>query len=307
MLLSCVVFTATFSFAAPAITGTAVIDAPPILKWEYDLGTQTPNFHDENSNMLWDFHGTLDTCDVMLSSEGNYHMALRDIWPTFLMKFKEPLNNAFYSTTPPLFKNRGIVILVKKGNPKNIHTIWDLGRADVNLITPSTFEPGVFKVYTDSIYNIAHNDSNPPANTNADKLFDQLFNGTTGNSYKWLRSARIHHRDEPWSVAYGKADAAVIYHHLGIFAKQTFPDTFDIVPLGGTVDNPQPLVGTVITDRYVVALKGVWTRRQREAQQTLINTLLSDDFTQILEKRGLQRPDGFVSANFSPRIKISSK
>jgi len=336
------------SFAAPAITGTPVTDAPPILKWDLDNGDQKPNFNDEVSNVLYDFHGNLDTCDVMFSSEGNYHMALRDIWPIYLSKFKEPLKNAFYSTTPPLiapqvenqmlqvgnlyskcqpsvtvtnktnidklvamkaidgdvypvFKNRGIVLLVKKGNPKGIQSVWDLGRADVNLITPSKFEPGVFKIYTDSVYNIAKNDANPPPSTNADKLFDELFNGATGNPNKWLQGSRIHHRDEPWSVAYGKADVAVIYYHLGLVAKQTFPDTFDIIPLGGTVDNPNPLAGTVITERYVVALKGNWSRRQLEARQTLINTLRSDEFTQILEKRGLQRPDGFVSIEYSAR------
>lgn len=343
------------AFAAPAIIGTPVTDAPSILKWDFDKGIQTPNFHDEISNELWDFHGNLDTCDLMLSTEGNYHMALRDIWPIFLSKFKEPLKNAFYSTSPPLvvpqisnsilqvgnlyskcqpsvavsnkavidklvamgatdgdaypiYKSRGIVILVKKGNPKNIRSVWDLGRSDVNLVTPNTkFEPGVFAIYSESVYNIANNDPNPPAQMNADRLFGQMFNGVSGNSNKWLQGARIHHRDEPWSVAFGRADAAVIYYHLGLFSKQTFPDTFDIIPLGGTIDNPNPLAGTLITERYVVALKGNWNRRQLEAQQTLIKTLRSEQFTHTLEKRGLRRPDGFVSAEFAQQVQLSSK
>lgn len=354
ILLSLTGFFASLTFAAPAITGTGLVDAPPILNWELDQGAaQTPNFNDANSNLLFDFHGSLDTCDVMLSSEGNYHMALKDIWPVYLSKFKEPLKNAFYSTTPPLvvpqltnsvlqvgnlyakcqpsvavsnktvidklvamkavdgeiyplFKNRGLVLLVKKGNPKTIHSVWDLGRADINLITPSTFEPSVFKVYTDSLYNIAKNDSNPPADTNADQLFDQMFNGVTGNPKKWLRSARIHHRDEPWSVAHGNADVAVIYYHLGLFAKQTFPDTFDIISLGGTIDNPNPLPGTVVTERYVVALKGKWSRHQQEARKELISTLRSSEFTRILEKRGLQRPGGFIAADYPSNVKLSS-
>lgn len=330
-----------FASAAPVITGTPVVDAPKTLQWAFDYGLQQPNINDTNSNVLWDFHGTLDTCDVMLSTEGNYHMALHDIWSVFLSEFKEPLKNAFYTTSPPLvvpqlansvvqvgnlyakcppsvtvankavidklvaqgstdgevypiFQARGVVMLVKRGNPKNIKTIWDLGRTDVNLITPTTtYESGVFAIYTGSIYGIAQNDPHPPAGMNADKLFGDLFNNVSSNPNKWLMGARIHHRDEPWSVAFGKADVAVIYYHLGLFAKQSFPDVFDIVPLGGTIDNPQPLAGTVGSDRYAVALKGNWTPRQLEARQTLIATLRSEQFTHILEKRGLLRPNGF--------------
>ncbi len=204
--------------------------------------------------------------------------------------------------------HRGIVILVKKGNPKNIRSVWDLGRSDINLVTPNAkFEPGVFTVYSESVYNIASNDPNPPAQMNADKLFNQMFNGVSSNANKWLQGARIHHRDEPWSVAFGRADAAVIYYHLGLFSKQTFPDTFDITPLGGTIDNPDPLAGTLITERYIVALKGNWNRRQSEAQQTLINTLRSEQFAHILEKRGLRRPDGFIPAEFTQQVQLSSK
>jgi hypothetical protein len=67
-----------------------------------------------------------------------------------------------------------------------------------------------------------------------------------------------------------------------------------MVPLGGTADNPQPLKGTKIGTRYIVGIKGDWTPRQLEARDILIQTLLSDAFTKILEKRGMVRPDGFV-------------
>lgn len=340
----------------PAITGTPVTDAPRILQWEYDQGTHTPNLNAETSNTLLDFHGSLDSCDLLLSTEGNYHMALKDIWPVYLSKFKEPLKNAFYSTSPPvtvtqisnsvlqfgnlyakcapsvavankqvidklvsmdategiaypIYKDRGQVLLVKRGNPKNIKTIWDLARSDINLITPNTkLESGAFKTYSDAIFNIALHDSAPPVSINADQLFQQVFNGESGNPNKWLQGSRIHHRDEPWSVAYGKADVAVIYYHLGILAKQAFPDTFDIISLGGTIDNPVPLAGSNIGERYVVALKGNWNKRQFEAREILISTLRSNEFSHILEKRGLQRPLGFVATNDNDiNIKISQQ
>lgn len=325
--------------AMPQITGKPVIDTPPILAWPVDGGVGTPNLHDPNADTLYDLHGKVDSCDLVLSTEGNYHMALHDVWPIFLDKFKaDPLHNALYSTSPPvvvpqlksgtlqfdnlsvgcrpsvavasrkvmdklvaagladgdpkpLYVDRGEVILVKAGNPKHIKTVWDLGRKGVHLVTPNPeLEPGAYQTYRDAIYNIAHDDPRPPKGWTAEKLIDVIFNGASHDPNKWLAGARIHHRDEPWSVAYGRADAAVILYHLGRFTKESFPKTFDLVPLGGTVDDPQPLPGTKIGLRYVVALKGDWSPKQRAAREALIATLLSNDFTAALDRHGLARP-----------------
>jgi hypothetical protein len=335
---------ATVGFAEmPPIKGKPVIDGPALLEWPYDGGTVTPNLNDPTSNTLHDFHAEISSCDLCLSSEGNYYPALKDVWPIFLAKFKDrPLENWFYTTSPPvaapqldhevvqfgnlyarcrpqvvvgtsklmkqleeagyaegppypLYKDRGSVILVKKGNPKNIGTVWDLGRNDVHFVSPNPeIEPGAFGNYAETIHNIADNDANPPTNMTAKKLIDTIFNGASHDPYKWLAGPRIHHRDVPWSVAYGKADAGVILYHLGLYIRDTFPDLFDILPLGGTVADPQPLKGTIIDTRFVVRIKGDGTPRQIEAREKLIQTLLSKDFTEILEKRGMLRPDGFA-------------
>ncbi len=330
--------------AMPAITGTPVVDTPKLLQWPTDQGIKKPNLDDPTADSLWDFHGTIDTCDVVLSTEGNYHMALHDIWPKYLAKLQgDPLHNAFYTTSPPvvipqlkngvvqfgnlyatcmpsvavaskrvidklvaagvtdgpaypIYQDRGEVILVKHGNPKNIHTVWDLGRKNVRLVTPNfKLEPGAFDTYAEAIYNIARLDPHPPKGWTAERLINVLFNGASHDQDKWLEGARIHHRDEPWSVAYGKADAAVFLYHLGLFTKQTFPDTFDLVPLGGTVANPQPLPGTKVGVREVVALKGSWNAKQLKARDELTSILRGSEFTEILQKHGLSRPDGFVS------------
>jgi len=266
-------------------------------------------------------------------------MALQDIWPVFLAKFKDqPLGNWFYTTSPPvaipqidkgllqvgnlyatcrpslvvasrsvidrlikaghtegppspLYQDRGEVLLVKRGNPKKLYSVWDLGRQDVRLVTPNPdLEPGAFANYAGTIYNIADQDRHPPAGMTAQKLFAMLFNGTSPDPGKWLAGPRIHHRDLPWSVACGKADVAVIFYHLGLYTQQSFPDRFDIVPLGGTVADPQPLPGTRIETRYLIRINGNWTPRQIEARENLVRTLLSEEFTRILEKRGLKVP-----------------
>jgi hypothetical protein len=348
VVLGTITLAVAFSAMAemPKITGKPVIDAPVILEWPVDGGTKTPSLHNPSADTLYDLHGSVDSCDLVLSTEGNYHMALRDVWPVFLEKFKnDPLHNALYTTSPPvvvpqlqngtlqfdnlnvncrpsvavagkkvidklvaagmtegpaqpLYQDRGVVILVKKGNPKHIRTVWDLGRKGVRLVTPNPdLEPGAHGNYLDAIYNIAKSDPQPPKGWTAEKLIDVIYNGKSGDSHKWLAGPRIHHRDEPWSVAHGKADAAVILHHLGRYTAESFPNVLEIVPLGGTVTNPQPLAGTKIGVRYVVSLKGTWSPKQKAAQAALIAVLQSDAFTTALNDHGLQRPatDGKVA------------
>lgn len=134
---------------------------------------------------------------------------------------------------------------------------------------------------------------------NSDRLVDLIFNGGSRDPEKWLAGPRIHHRDLPWSVALGKADAAIIFYHLGLYIQQTFPDRFDLVSLGGTLTDPQPMKGTVVQPRYLARLMGDWTPRQKESREVLVETLLSADFTRVLEKRGLLRPQGVAT----PQIK----
>jgi hypothetical protein len=323
----------------PKITATPVIDAPPQLDWPLDQGVLTPNLNDPTADLLHDLHGRIAAADLVLSTEGNYHMALKDIWPAFLAKFPDaPLANWFYTTSPPvpaaqianqrlqignltltcrpglvvatkrvieklrqagltegqvspLYQDRGVVLLVKKGNPKGIRTVWDLGRKGVRLITPNPkLEPGAFENYAGTLYQIAEADKQPPPGLSAARLFALIFAGASHDPEKWLAGARIHHRDLPWSVAYGKADAAIIYYHLGRYTQETFPDLFDLAPLGGSLADPRPLPGTIITTRYLVRITGDWSPRQLEAREKLVETLLSPEFTKILEKRGLLRP-----------------
>lgn len=325
----------------PKIAGKPEIDAPAFLDWPADRGLLTPNLNDPTANLLNDVHAQVGSCDLVLSTEGNFHPALQDIWPHFLAKFEDrPLVNWLYTTSPPisleqlqhgvvqvgnlyvhcrpavviasrkiikklikagftegpaipLLQDRGEMILVKKGNPKGIHSVWDLGRKGVRLVTPNPdLEPGAFGNYAATIAGIAAHDPKPPQGMSAARLVDLIFNGASGDPYKWLAGPRIHHRDLPWSVALGRADAAVILYHLGLYIQQTFPESFDLVPLGGTLANPQPLKGTMVQPRFVVRIKGDWSERQKEAREKLLETLLSEDFTKILEKRGLLRPQG---------------
>ena len=64
----------------PKISGKPVIDTPKILEWPLDNGVTQPNLHNPTSNVLYDLHhGKVNSCDLVLSTEVNYHMALHDI------------------------------------------------------------------------------------------------------------------------------------------------------------------------------------------------------------------------------------
>ena len=76
---------------------------PLVLNWPLDQGELTPNLNDPTADLLHDLHGNISSSDLLLSTEGNYHMALKDIWPLFLAKFKDPpLANWVCTTSPPV-------------------------------------------------------------------------------------------------------------------------------------------------------------------------------------------------------------
>lgn len=361
---------AVVAVAAPPVTGQPVIDGPKkVLLFPIERGEKTPSLTEPTANLLNDLHAEISDCELSFTTAGNYHMALKDLWPHYLARFpaEAPLRNWMYSTSPPIvrqqiakgvvqfgntdmkcrpqaaaapvgvmnalaaagltvgapiavIKNRGNVILVKKGNPKGIRTIWDLGRADVQVVTPNpTSEPGSFSNYSNSIYNIALADPAPPSGQTADGLFNSIFNvvpfacpasrahededgddhdehcGKKDDEHaKWLIGSKIHHREVPWSIAYGHGDASVIFYHLALHAVRTFPDQFDIVPLGGTVEDPQPLPGNQIETTFIVRLSAPpsapFSARQLDAVEKLIEAYQSPEFTTILQSHGLTRP-----------------
>ena len=94
-------------------------------------------------------------------------------------------------------------------------------------------------------------------------------------------------------MAFGEADAGIMFFHLARFAVDSFPDQFEIVPLGGTAENPDPLPGNRIGRLFAIRINGDWNPTQFAAQEELIDSFLSPEFTAILLQFGLVRPDGF--------------
>lgn len=333
--------------AVPKITGTPVIVSPSdLLDWPQDFPEAATYLTEPTANRLNDFHGVIDNCDIVLSTAGNYHMALREIWQTYLKANASELDikNWFYTTSPPvadaqiknkvmqfgnleshcipqvavgpdgliqklqaagvtegapvpILKSYGNVIFVQKGNPKHIKTVWDLARPDVTLVTPNPkMEAGSFKNFSGSIFNIADADPHKPKGMSAANLFDKIFNGDQkdcgqrGKRCKWVAGKRIMHREQPWAVASGKADAGFIFYHLALYFTQTFPDKFEIVPLGGSADKPDPLPGNKVATQNAIRIKGAWNEKQLKAREKLMEVLAAAQHTDVLDKHGLRKP-----------------
>jgi len=338
--------TSASAFAVPKITGSPTIVTPDLLTWPSELAQAKPNLTEPTANRLNDLHGQIGRCDMVLSTAGNYHMALREMWKGYLDQYADSLDikTAYYTTSPPIspaqttnsvvqfgnlslncvpqiavgpkklmkklnklavtdgkptkiLKNYGNVMLVKKGNPKNIKSVWDLGRDDVTLVTPNPKkEAGSFGNFSGSIYNIAKNDPKPPKGITAEKLFDSIFNddqsncGKAGKKCRWVAGKRIMHREQPWAVYSGNADAGFIFYHLALYFVRTFPNEFEIVPLGGTADAPKPVKGNKVGVLQAVRIKGDWSKKQKAAQEQLLKEFQSDAFTKTLSKHGIRRP-----------------
>lgn len=98
------------------------------------------------------------------------------------------------------------------------------------------------------------------------------------------------HREQPWAISAGKADAGVIFYHLALYFVRTFPEQFEIVPLGDSVDHPQPLAGNRVTVLQAARIRFDWNEKQALAQAKLIEAFQSEAFTTILVRHGLRRP-----------------
>ena len=336
LILYCLLTSYVFA-EVPKITGTPTIITPEtLLDWPQEFPVTTPYLTEPTANRLHDLHGQVGNCDIVLSTAGNYHMALRELWQIYLTQYVSDLDikTWFYTTSPPIspaqiksnsvqfgnmsihcrpqvavgpkklidtlinqgitegkavpiVKNQGNVMLVRKGNPKNIKTVWDFGREDVVIVTPNPeMESGSFGNFSGSIYTIAANDANPPENMTAETLFNSIFNGKT----KWVSGKRIMHREIPWAISASKADVGVIFYHLALYFTRQFPDKFEIVPLGGTAEEPQPVAGNKVGVLKAIRIQGDWNEKQLQAREKLMDALTSDTFTQILAKHGILRP-----------------
>lgn len=254
-------------------------------------------------------------------SDGNHHMALEAAVRAYVETHPD-VGDVFYTTTPPaplvdalkgdglavgnlritrkpdvfispgpildglvdaglmtahtsFAKSRGNVLLVRKGNPNGIEGLADLLRPEVTLaLSNPQSEKASYDVYRDTLLGLARE-----SGANEDAFADL----TSGDGRNTVFSNTIHHREVPQLLADGCAHVAVIYYHLALRYTRVFPDTFEIIGLGGVPDGDPSLAN--LTTRYHIGLVG----NGGEWGDKFVLFMQSDVVKEIYEMHGLKR------------------
>lgn len=213
--------------------------------------------------------------------------------------------------------NQGNVLLIRADKAGIINNVCDLG-GTTRVVTPNPdLEPGSFKNFSETILNMAHLNSlgceaiplftsifqdrseidisgfdNP---YNIDGVLSAFGRGTApqGTGAKWVVSSRIMHRDIPYALCHDEADAGVIFYHQAVYLKETLASTgchLEIVPLGGTVEDPQPLPGNKVGKLDIAKVNGTYFKKVNDARDKIYDFLTTDPkWTDILVKHGMRR------------------
>jgi hypothetical protein len=172
-------------------------------------------------------------------------------------------------------QSRGNVLLVKKGNPKNIQGIADLLRDDVRLfISNPVTEKASYDVYEATLSGMAAESDRTAIKTLLAEPSPRLIHGE-----------RIHHREAPQCLLGDRADVAMVYHHLALRYTRIFPEIFEFIALDG-IENNGTADPNNITTSYHIGLMGDgghWGK-------PFLDFMFSDTVTTLYAEHGLQRP-----------------
>jgi len=292
-----------------------------ILKWPAETVTdedRVENWREPGSNLVLDFHGDPLKAGLVVFSDGNHHMALQDALKEFHRQ-NPGVGDIFYATSPPypivkllqdgairlgnltlsvrphvfispprvldrlrsaghitthvfLARNRGSVLLIPRDNPRQIAGIQDLMRPDVRLFisNPDT-EKTSYGGYRRTLEGLSERQG-----LDKDAFCREVFGETA------VFGRRIHHREAPEAVAAGRADAAIVYYHLALRYTRIFPGRFDIIPLGGSKNHPEPPPENLTAHIHMglVGDGGIWGRQFMAFMQ-------SEEVSQIYIQHGL--------------------
>lgn len=207
--------------------------------------------------------------DAMVSGQlslGNlwFEVAPDKLWPDVFMTGARQQKRLFdlghvekYSLYA---RNRGVVLLVKKGNPRNIQSIKDLARADVRVaISHPKREPVSYESYS-AVLN----------NQGGDKFVEQVL--AKPNT---ISPITVHHRENPQFIADNVADVAPMFYHFGDYLKSKMPELFDYVEL--------PKEGNVIASLGIAKIKSA---PRPQAADAWLEFMRTDIAAELYNKHG---------------------
>jgi hypothetical protein len=220
------------------------------------------------------------------------------------------------ATRKPILSSRGNVILIRADKVGIINTVCDLGNSTRFVSPHPVLEPGSFGNFAGTIFNVA---SQNAFGCNATDLFNGIFSqnlseldlsgfnnpyniggvlsvfgrGPTpqGTGARWVASSRIMHRDIPYALCHDEADAGIVFYHEAVYFKQVLAASgcnLEIVPLGGTATNPQPLPGNPVSTLEIAKVNGSYAKKVNDARDVLYDFFTTSPiWAQILIDHGI--------------------
>jgi ABC-type molybdate transport system substrate-binding protein len=195
---------------------------------------------------------------------GNFWLDLHHTWPDLFLtgpRQQKILSQKGYAKGYYLYsRNRGVGLLVKKGNPLHITSVQDLARPDVRVaISSPQREPASFESYGAVI-----------KNQGGQETLDAILAKPST-----LHPLRVHHRENPQMIFDGRADVAPMFFHFGKYLTAVFPESFDFVVL--------PEAGNLIASLGMALVEG---GKHREAAEKWLEFMRTDVARRIYEKHG---------------------
>ncbi len=174
-----------------------------------------------------------------------------------------------------LATSRGNSFLVRRGNPKKLHTLHDIIESGARFfISHPQREKASYEVYQQTLENLAAEEG----------IAEQKFRDWFDTGAEWFTvGQRVHHREAPESLLAGTADVTLLYHHLALRFATIFSERLEHVPVCGSgTDRPADV--HVITD-YFIAPK----RDGSALVQDCTQFMLSRQTAEIYQGFGLSR------------------
>ena len=146
------------------------------------------------------------------------------LWPDVVMAEERPLQklsaDGFLVPTARRFaRSLGMSLLVRAGNPLGLHSIQDLADRRARVVFATLKEAGARQQYLDALAMLASPETGK-------EILGREITGFPGR-------LGIQHRDVPYAVANGLADAGLLVHHLAFYYTKTFPTAFEVISLPG--------------------------------------------------------------------------
>lgn len=207
---------------------------------------------------------------------GNFWIDVQpgELWPDIFMtgpRQQRRLAAAKYIDRWSVYtRNRGVVLLIRAGNPKNIRGIGDLIRADVRVaISSPTREPASFESY-----------SNTLRAQGGPQLPELIL-----KKPNTISPVAVHHRENPQFIVDDRADVAPMYFHFGDYLKTHLPQQFDYIPLPAEGNFKDELAISVIRNAPHPRAAAAWLEFIRSDAAAAVYGRHGFDYASI-EERG---------------------